>query len=786
MSKDYEDNYSDYSTTEIKNSSNDFLKKILVIAGAVIFVLIIVAFVIIAIFSGPEPKSSVIAEPIEDSNSIQCPPSGCKLLPSLDPDASGTTTPKNKTDIQAEALFFADFYVPEEINFDYQISTYELPINSKSDVLNYYDISKKIELESYLDMLNNDGVAIIDNIYNKETNDFYSVYEKLNSEEIPMLITSDFIMYYYQNILKQSFKEIEKSVFYENLWNITKKFYEISSTRYKQDFAEKGIVNDPVLEGEKLEASYFAVMLELLKPTKDQINRKTNFSDETKFSEQEAMEFDFVLLDYLKNDVLAEVELIREGRKIEKSPVFFYEKNYRDYNIPDDYSNNAKLNNFYLVTKWMNSVFPLYFQDEQCPDCLLDKEDWRISITAANLIARDFFENQDLKNEWASVYKIISFFSGLRQDLSYLDFRNVFNDEFGERSVEDVFSRENENWNDDYIKFQDKILEIKFSELEGSYNRNSQALKNKVGMRMLQENYWPNDFIFSSLTGEEIAYKKESRDEPFKFTACEGEKDKNFRTRCVSMGLDVINLVYPLEYFDYYYDNTDYPGYYEAQNLLNSRLSNFNKYSWQNNIYWSTLDTLGVYLNTPKQSLPIFMSSDKWQEKDINTSLGSWVNLHLPADKLVINNSRTASSLSFGAECNKYNYLEPNITLVNELIAKTNMLSEMLTALKLAEKTNVVSVDLKELKENLLTIKNLIRKELDNEELGKIDCEFLEEFTRIYTVEKFAEKEFMTIFDTGARLRESISGVKLLSVVQSFGENKVILVGPIFNYQENR
>ena len=38
----------------------------------------------------------------------------------------------------------------------------------------------------------------------------------------------------------------------------------------------------------------------------------------------------------------------------------------------------------------MNSVFPLYFQGEQCPDCLLDKEDWRISLAAANFLAKDF------------------------------------------------------------------------------------------------------------------------------------------------------------------------------------------------------------------------------------------------------------------------------------------------------------------------------------------------------------------------------------------------------------
>ena len=786
MLKDYEDNYKDYSTTEINNGSSDFLKKLLIIAGAIIFVLIVIAFAVITIFSGPSPTS--VSPVLDNNDDINKTASGTGQLPDgdYDPDKMSTGTFGDNIDNRAESLLFANFYNPEKISFNYQVSSYDLPINSKSDVLNYYDISKKIDLDAYLDTLNNEGVAILDNIYVREADDFYSVYEKINSEEIPMFITSDFITYYYQNTLKQSFKEIEKSVFYENLWDITKKFYEIASTRYKKDFTEKGIVNDPVLEGEKLEASYFAVMLELLKPTKGQINTKTNFSDETKFSEQEVEEFDYVLLDYLKKDVLAEVDLIREGRRVEKSPVFFYERNYRDYNIPLNYSNNAKLNNFYLVTKWINSVFPLYYQGEQCPDCLLDKEDWRINLAAANLVARDFEENQDLKNEWASIYKTISFFSGLRQDLTYLHFYDVFQELFQERSIEEVFSRDNESWEKDYTEFQEKILEINFSSLEGSLDRNNEELKNKIGMRMLQENYWPNDYIFSSLTGEDIAYERGLREESLKFTACESKVNRNAGTRCVAMGLDIINLVYPLDYNNYYHDNTDYLNFSEAQNMLDSRLSKFDKYSWQNNIYWSTLDTVGVFLNTPKQSLPIFMNSDKWQEKDLNTALGTWVNLHLSADKLVLNNSRNDSGLNFGTECNKYNYIEPNLPLINEFIAKTDMLSDMLIALRLAEKTNVVSIDLKELKENLLMIKNIIIKELNNESLEKSDCEALEEFTRIYEVERAVEKEFLTILDTGARVVESIEGVKLIAVIKSFDENKVILLGPIFNYQENR
>lgn len=785
MSRDYEDNYSDYSTTKINNRSSDFIKKWAIIGSAIIFVLLIIAIVLIFIFSNTSQEKEPIlteGEPSQNSTST-----GGGFLPGgeNDPFNDGTNGNSDQSKNQAESLLFADFYKPEEVNNDYSVLSYDLPINSKSEILNYYYISRRIDLEPYLDDLNNSGMTIIDNPYEKEAKDFYSVYRKLNSEGFPIIITTDFINYYYQNTLKQSFKEIEKNVFYENLWDITKEFYEISSARYRKNFIEKGIVNDPVLEGEKMVASYFAVMLELLKPLDEQINRKTNFSDDTRFSEQESLEFDYVLLDFLKKDVLAEVALIREGKKVEKSPVFFYEKDYADYKIPQDYSNNAKLNNFYLVTKWMNSVFPLFFQGEDCPDCQLDREDWRISMTAANFLARDFFENQKLKNQWASIYKIISFFSGLRQDLTYLHYNEAFEDVFEDREIEEVFSRDNSTWNDDYLKYQNRILEFNFSRLEGSFDRANFNHKKKIGMRMLQENYWPNDFIFSTLTGDKISYRKETRQSPLKFTACENP-DKIFAIRCVAMGLDVINLIYPLHFHNYYQENINYSGFDQAYQYLKTELDKFNDYSWLNNTYWSTLHSLNIFLNTPKNSLPVFMNTEDWQKKDINTALGAWVNLHLPADKLVLNSTRNAHSLILGAECNSHNYVEPSIYHVNDLIAKNEMLVSMLSALGLSEQTNIVSSILKDLGENLLNLRMITEKQLKNEALEVKDCEFIEEFSRIYEVEKYSEKEFFLRSETGARIRESIEGIKLLLAVKSFNNNKVITIGPIFNYQEKR
>ncbi|PLX21910.1 hypothetical protein C0584_01065 [Candidatus Parcubacteria bacterium] len=785
MSKDYEDNFDDYSQTELSSNSSNFLKKLIIIAAAIIVVLLIIAFVVILIFSKAPKKSDPVI--IDDPSLIEDTATGTGKLPEFGglEDGKDTSDKGNFLEANAESLFFADFYTVPSVDYNYKLNTYELPVNVKADIKNYPHVSKQLELEPYIYQLNSDGVVIIDNPFKKEADDFYSSYRKLRELGIPVFITSDFISYYQQNILKQSFKEIEKSVFYENLWNISEKMYEISSTRYRTHYAEKGITNDPVLEGERLTASYFATILELLKPMENQINRGTALNDDTKFTEQEAQDYEYMLLEYIRDDVLREVELIRKASGISKSHIFLQDIDYSYYKIPESYQKNSKLNNFYLATKMLNHLFPLYYRNETCLECALDKEDWRINITAANIIARDFQENQDVKNEWAAIYKIISFFSGLRQELTYLHFDEAFRGVFGDRTIEDVFSRDNETWDEDHLKLQEKIVEYKFSYLEGSLDRNESELKNKIGMRILQENYWPNDYIFSSLSGSDLQYSEKSDDIKLPLTAC-SEKRGARVFRCVANGLDVLNIVYPMSENDKYIENTLYSNFTVRRDLLSNEISKFNLNSWQSNMYWSTLDTISVFLNVPKENSLVFMDTEAWREKTTNTALGIWTNLHLDSDILQINDVRTTSGFDATGECNEYNYIEPNQALVQELIAKTNMLSDMLVALGLTKKTNLVTGEFKELNRNLMTLSEIIQKELNNEVLEKGDCEFIEEFASNYIVVDYGEEEHIIKVENSGAIKERIDGVNMLSAIKKFDESKVIIMGPVFNYQESR
>ncbi|MCU0678952.1 MAG: DUF3160 domain-containing protein [Planctomycetes bacterium] len=690
-------------------------------------------------------------------------------------------------DIKAEELAFGAFYEKPVYNLTSQRSGYDLPINIKTDVLNYYEVTRKFNLDPYLDELNNNGFALGKNIFSQEANDFFSLYRYLYSRDIPIIVTNDFLLYYYQNTLKHIYKEIEKNVFYDNLWEFNKKMYEIALSRYRQHYEETGLSNDPVLESKRLELAYLAVTLSLLRPTEAQINRRENFIDERKFTLQEAENFSIDLPLFLSDDAKREEILIREASQVKKSPVFLYTRDYRQFAVPDNYRPNAKLNNFFLALKWLNTHFPLYYQDEACPDCLLDENDWLINLAAACYLADDLSKNQELKNQWAIIYKFISYFSGLRRDLTFLDYAGAMSQIFGNNyNLDEIFSTENPDRQRQVLELRNMIADENFLAMEGGLPRDNPDELRHIGVRLLQENYWPDDYIFSALTGREMEYNGAQVKKTANITYCADEKGK-FIHRCRGFGLDIINILHPVDpAIDNFLVNTSYLFYQDRQLELRSQLDKFDVFTWNNNLYWSIMDINRLLLKKNTESYPPgYARNEFWQKtKMVNTALGSWVTARQTEDSWVNYVEDKNDNLGIFAECNAYNFIEPDFDFSQELIAKNNMLIKMLTVLKVVDKTNAASIQLKEFNKKLSTIANIISKELDNGNLDAEDCRFITDLVGHYEIERKAENTVEIKFSGNRTMVESLKGVKILMVVNEYHGKKMLVLGPVFNYEE--
>jgi hypothetical protein len=707
------------------------------------------------------------------------------VLPDFNQPATATTTvaTSSAADLAVEYLSFADFYQAPDNRFSAKINDYKLPLNVKIDVMNYYDVSRKLDLDSGLADLNNNGFALLDNPWDKETPGFYGAYAGLQDKQLPLLLTSDFLVYSYQNALKQAFKDIEANVFYDNLWDINKSLYAKARDRYEARLAAIGDVNDSILEGERLEAAFFAMALELLKPASDQTVSSAAAAAGTAFSPSEAARFSFVMPPYLRDDVLAEVKLIREGKKDKtKSPVLLYNRNYTEFSVPADYRGSAKLNNFYLTAKWLNSVFPLSYRDKDCVDCLLDAADWRVNMTAAAFMAQDFSTLPELPSKWARIYKLMSFFKGLRADLNYVHYRDSLAALFGrDYKVEELFSDKNKAAAANLEKLRQKLLTYNFPEISGGLARNDASAKPRLGFKILAEEYWPNNYIFSRLTAPSVGAYLATTTAPDNVTACVNQQTKAVN-RCYGLALDAVNLVYPIVDNGYFTENTNYLNYGQKAQGLRSELNKTD--IWHLNNYWAVLNFIKAGLTADKNNLPFYARSAAGRDRALNMAAGAWVNLQLPGDKLIV--PAVAKNASSSALADENSYVEPNLDLINELLADDNMLLGMFSALQLDAEVRLAWQSLKDFSADLMSLKTMMVKELSGEDLSAADSATINRLAGQWQVASPPPAKQLHLKSPAQTKgwQEDLSGLKLLILVHQSGGSPVFAAGPVWDYQE--
>src|SRR5680860_183191 len=771
--------YDDYQT-----NNPGKLKKILLIVGLAVAVSFFVIIIVVIVKRQSNKIDPIAVETGQENNNKN---EQDNVLPDLNGenlDNATSTQGINLNNLEIEYLSFSDFYKNPEKDFELNIDNYELPINIKIDGLNYYDLSRKINLDPVINDLNSDGFAVLESPWQNEVDDFYGVYKKLEEKQIPFLITSDFIIYYYQNMIKQMFKGVEESVFYDNLWTINKELYEVAKNRYESRLATIGNINDAVLEGQRMEMAFFAVSLELLKPGPGQIAAKGAIEDKTKFSEGDVEKFYFNAPPYLRNDVLEEVQLIRSASEKIKSPDLLYIRDYREFAVPKEYKADAKLNNFYLAATWISSLFPVEYQSDGCPDCLLDQEDWRLSMIASSLISTDFSSRDNLKGQWAMIYKLMAFFQGLREEIDYVDFRDSLISVFGENyEVEALFDDQNALAMDNLDKLKGELMKYNFSAIRGAIDKTNVENKKLLGFKMLTDAYWPNDYIFNRLTWPNVGVYQGLDSRPNNLTACEiGKKN----VRCNGFSLDIANLVTPMTNNPVFIENTNYLNYEREASILNNQLMADGM--WHTSNYWTTISLMKSVISEGQQ-MPVYAKSDKWQQKKINTAVSAWVNLQLPLDELSLTPIFEGQILGEYFSFNEFVYVEPNIDLLDELIATNNMIAGMFSALGLNKEINLSSQTIKTMGDDLSMLREIVVKELTSEKINESDSESLRDFAKRYKIENIDNDNRVLYHDTvqgNRKLFQDLRKLNLIAIVHKIGENKVIAVGPVWNYKESR
>ena len=742
-------------------------KALLIIGGFLLLVILVASWLTISYF-----KAKNKVAPVTSAVAVSTTTTGVL------PVETGTSTEMTATTTdlsELEKYNFSDFYQEPAPIPEFNFKDYALPLNVKIDALNYYDVSRKFNLDKGVSSLNANGFAILDNPDTKNVTDFYGAYSWLSNKEVPLLITSDFLLHYHQNVIKQAFKDIEENIFYDNLWHISKLLYESSKNRYEARLAKIGNVNDQVLEGERLATAYFAVALKLMEPDASQID--TTGKDATKFTNSEAANLSFTVLPYLKSDAGEEIVLIKGAKDTKKSPVLLYDRNYADFVVPDEYRRSAKLYNFYLASTWLNSVFPLVIKDKACPNCLLDKDDGRLNLIAAAFITKDFSSDQQLKNRWALVYKLLSYSKGLRDDLSYRQYDEAMKTLFGNNyDPELLFAEGGKDSTKNLDKLRAKLLDLQFNSSLGALDKTKD--RPRLGFKLLSDYYYPNSYIFNSLSGTPVGKYSGSKASSTNNTIC-----KNTTTRCNGSGFDVIGLVADkLNSHSYWVENTNYAAYGEKILALKNELKTLP--IWHNNNFWSTLGTIKTLFEKNNSQMQAYANTDLWKNRLADTAGAAWVDLQLPLEQLSLVGSTANTGLSNNFSSSDNSYIEPNYALIQKLIADNEMIYGMFNVMGVNQQVSSVSISLKDENSKLRQLSDLIKKELNGEALSSDNQIFIDSVAKQYQLTKVSNNQ-LNLKMGDNQIYENI-GLKFMALTYELGDGKYIAVGPIFSYQETR
>lgn len=606
-------------------------------------------------------------------------------------------SPQNKTDISSSnnkysfpsdqdlqiaiAEAFAD-YPLETSNVQIQVPSYEIEIANLSNLANFEKENEQVFSETQIATLKDQHFFIQENadiFYNTDPDAFASRnddWSKLYGEirggsiydrapENSVFITSDYLLHVYYKLLSKQLEYLEETKLYPDLTTLTDYLYDKSLQNFQNS-------SDPQnQESFARLTAYFAVPKAILTAVKQDAEIDQSIGAVMLDNENDSYEHVkaqlLLLKDQLRPDIyqlaLEELDLLMSAESTQPSPLFGelinqanleYLTDYTQFQPRSHYNRNPILRSYFRAMTWYG----------QHNFFLQSKDLTRDAINISLLFAET--ENDEMFTLWSDMGQVIAFLVGPRDDLSlgeYLisiknnsaDKQIKVNEQFIEQVQASLATVDGPQIMSSLI-YGDEIFSLTKEELQESTK----------GFRLMAPRFTPDAFIFSTLTqGDELADEKT------------GEKLPSYTTPLLAMSTFGNSLAKDLGQ-DWIENNAS-----QSKNVLANRLntldqlfSNKTEKEWTSNLYWSWLYTLkALFKDYGVDNYPMFMQKPAWQNKNLQTALGSWTELK---HATLLYAKQSYAEMGDGGEITEIppvpkGYVEPDIEFLDRLLALSKM-----------------------------------------------------------------------------------------------------------------
>jgi uncharacterized repeat protein (TIGR01451 family) len=298
----------------------------------------------------------------------------------------------------------------------------------------------------------------------------------------------------------------------------------------------------------------------------------------------------FVPPDYVEPEASQYVQKVLDHTVTE----FYPGDDYTQYEPRGHYAGDEQLERYFRAVKWLSRrIFRI--EDYYYPD------DADVELTAAALLAQIVTGNPDIEDRWNRVYDVTRLLAGPADSITppmvqqALD--NVFGPDFTLDMLEDEANR---------------------AALRAEFERDIYPTSEIIPVPLEFPDQIPPKYV--QFLGERYSPDAE---------AMQKTGFPHVPTRFLPSGLDVMATVLASDRAEYWLadDIAAHPGLDTQIDTLRAQFDAYTVTNWTKSTYNGWLYSLRPLLQPMSVNAPAFMQGMAWQDKELNTALGSWTQL---------------------------------------------------------------------------------------------------------------------------------------------------------------
>ncbi|MBN1572929.1 MAG: DUF3160 domain-containing protein [Deltaproteobacteria bacterium] len=554
----------------------------------------------------------------------------------------------------------------------------ESSLNREIEAMNLSEKAKKI--------FGKNGFVIVPGFEDEITD----IYKQADEDDEPVFVTTDAVLHTAHIFYDYLLRILEMDKLYATLLRLIDRMLAISVEQYND------AQDESVKEAARLNIGYFAVAKKIFDP-----------AYEVGYGLDELVNKEIENIKAHKDIKYRELLTYVENPGLYTTPYAF--EDYSQYVPRGHYTRNEKFETYFKAMMWHGRIdFKLKPGESE------EAQKHGLMMTLQALLISDaLMRDEEAFTLWKQIYEPTTYFVGKTDDLDVYDYRKLMKKIFPKGGGVDKYGDI-----DNVLKFIDEAMKLHPPKIlsGAAFVEDGKFENTTMGFRFMGQRFIPDSYIFQNLVYGAKKFKYTGSGKPFTM-----EEIPNFGpSRAFPRGLDIFAVlgsdraheILKLE------GDTDYTYYEEQINLLKKEFSSKTTEDWGQNLYWRWLYALIPLLDAKSgDSVPAFMSTVAWMDKELQTALGSWAELRHDTI-LYAKQSYTMVGRGMPIEVKfPYGYVEPYPEVYGRIEEMMADLGANLDALGIAPEG--VPEKIRKFEELLAQLKTISEKELRDEELSQ-------------------------------------------------------------------